>query len=576
MALPNLVVSPGTLRVAYAYELERFQANDTLKRFWAKDASLWPAKDPRVAMSVHLDWTSLPEGLEGYSSRAVQTAGDIGQEFDDVVLIALGSSNLAAEIVSSLGLFAYGKRFFVLDSIHPEDIRTIERVINPARTLFLLASKTGKVIETHGLLLYFLEKLKASGSNFPGQNFIALTEEDSYLRSLAAQYQFRNLFVDPAGIPGRFSGLIHFTLLLAALCKRDPGTMIREARAMREACGPDVEVTKHPAATLAGLFAAGGEAGYERLAILTHPGLQPLANRLGQLVGTSSCSEGKGILPLFGVGPGIVNTIRGDYIAVCIRLSGMDNTEIQEASARLEEAGVPTVLIDLERVEDLSAELFRWEIATCLACSALGTNPFEAAEMDEGRGLAMDYLNKLSARQRAELPRPRMEQDGLQLFVEGATRREISMLSMREAIRSLFGLLETDAFLGVLSFLPGLVGVSRMESLCSQTGTALGVPVILGLGPRYLQISGQCFKGGPRKGVFLMLTSEIENDIPVPGAGYTFGDLSMAMAMADFDLMSQRGRFIVRLHLTRGYAAGMTDLQSLVESAQVGIRRNTE
>lgn len=574
MALPKLVVSPGKLSAAYAYELERFQANDTLNRFWARDPSLWPAEDSRGVMTAHLDWSNLPEGLEGYASRAARTAAEVGQEFDDVVLIALGSSNLAAEIVSSLGLFAYGKRFFVLDSIHPDDIRAIERVINPARTLFLLASKSGKVIETHGLLLYFLERVRTAGSTFPGGNFIALTEEDSYLRSLAAQYQFRNLFVDPPGIPGRFSGLIHFTLLLSALCKRDPATMIREVRAMRQASGPRLDLTDHPAATLAALLAAAAASGYERLAILTHPALKPLANRLGQLVGTSSCSSGKGVVPLLGVDPAILDTIRGSYVAVAIRLAGMDDSEIQEALSRLQKIGVPSALIDLQRVEDLSAELLRWEVATCLLCSALATNPFVATEMEEGRGLAMEYLNKLSTPQSSDLSRPRMEHDGIQLFVEGATRREVSLLSLKDAVRSLLELLEADGFLGVLSFLPGLVDVAGMEKLCGQLGESLRVPVLLGLGPRYLQISGQCFKAGPPRGVFLMLTSEIENDIHVPGAEYTFGELGTAMALADFDLMTQRGRFLARLHLTRGYAAGFPDLRKLIQLALPGVRRN--
>ena len=577
MDLPKLVVSPGVVKLAYEYELERFRDTDTLKRFWSKDTSLWQGGGPRSSVSARkLDWLDPPEGLEGYARRAARAADGVGDEFDDVVFIALESSNLAAEIVPSLGLFAYGKRFLILDSVHPADIRRIEEITDLPRTLFLLASKTGKRIETHGLFLHFLERLRALGSPYPGRNFIAVTEEDSYLRDLAGEYHFRNIFVDPAGYPGRFSGVIHFTLLLSSLNKSEPDALLAKVRAMRSVCEAEGALREHPALSLAALLSAGAENGHERLMILTHKALRAIAYRLEQLAGTSTCSGGRGIVPIT-AGPGIISAIRGKFMAAVIRFAGVSDPELAQAQDYLEREGIPAAFVDLGGVVDFGAEVYRWEIATCLACSALEVNPFEAPDMEAGRALAMEYLGRQTSGQKSAVTPVRLQQDGIELYAEGGTRHEISQLSMKDALRSLFSILDGNGYLAILSFLPNLGEVAvSLQKLCEQMEANLRVPVVLNHGPRYLHVSGQCYKAGPAKGIFLMLTAEFEKDIPVPGAEYTFGDLVKTLALSDFDSLTLRNRIVVRLHLRKGAIAGVEALRDLVDQALIGIRRSGE
>ena len=575
MGIPKLVVLPGALKLAYEYELDRFRQTNTLRRFWSKDSNLWPGEKARGAKGVHkLDWLELPEGLEGYARRAARVAEGVGDEFADVVFIALGSSNLAAEIVPSLGLFAYGKRFFILDSVHPEDIRRIEEIVNLQRTLFLMASKTGKLIETHGLFLHFLERLKALGSPYPGRNFVAVTEEDSYLRDLAGEYHFRNILLDPAGYPDRFSGVIHFTLLLSGLRKREPEALLAKARAMRAMCESEGVLSEHPALSLAALLAAGAENGHDRQIIVTHRASRAIAHRVEQLVGTNTCSGGRGIVPIT-AGHATFSTIRGNFVAALIRVAGMPDPELDQAENYLKREGIPAAFVELGGVEDFGAEAYRWEIATCLAGSALEVNPFEAPEMQAGRALAMEYLGRNASGGKSAVTQIRLQQDGIQLYAEGRTRHEISMLSMKDALRTLFSILDENGYLAVLSFLPNVGEVTvSLQKLCEQTEANLRVPVVLNHGPRYLHVAGQCYKAGPAKGIFLMLTAEIEKDIPVPGAQYTFGDMVMALALSDFDAMRAHKRLVVRLHLKKGAVGGMEDLRKLVEEAAIGIRRS--
>jgi transaldolase / glucose-6-phosphate isomerase len=578
MAVPRLVVSPGKLKRAHQTELEKLQVSDAVRRLWSKDVSLWPDRDSeRSARAEQLAWLDLPDRLEHLATHAVRAAAELSEEFDDVVFIAMGSSNLVAELIPSLALGSHGKRFFVLDTIHPEDIRSLENAINLPRTLFLTVSKTGKVLETHHLFLYFLGRLKEAGVTSPGRHFIAVTEEDSYLRDLAAQYQFRYLFLDPAGFPGRFSGLIHFTLLFAALCGWDAAFLQADAKAMREACGPRETLAEHPAANLAALLAAGAVEGHERLAILTHPKLMPLSYRLGQLVGASTCAEGQGIVPLFGITPAVTETIRGKYMAAVIRPAGLPDPDVDRAVSHLERESIPAAFIEVERLENLGAEVYRWEIATCLASALLGVNPFDARDMQEGRTLAIQYLNKMTSRHGLPIHKPCMQQEEIALYAEGATRREISMLSLEEALRTLFSLPEADGYLALLSFLPSGGRIWEMlQAMRERLEAALRVPVLLNQGPRYLHEAGRSYKDGPAHGAFLMLTGRPEGDIAVPGAEYTFGDLGTAMAQADFEALTERHRHVVRLDLGRNSTAAMSQLQKLIERAQVGIRRGSE
>jgi glucose-6-phosphate isomerase len=574
--LPKLVVSPGVLKLAYEYELERFRETNTLKRFWQKDMSLWPRGEPRSAASAHqLDWLEPPRDLEGYARRAASAAEGVGKEFDDVVFIAQGSSNLAAEIVPSMGLFTHEKRFFILDSVHPTDIQRIEDVADLHRTLFLLASKTGKLIETHGLFLHFSERLKILGSPYPGRNFVAVTEEDSYLRDLAAEYHFRSVFVDPAGYPSRFSGVIHFTLVLSGVCGRNPDMLLEKARAMRAACESEGASLTHPALSLAAFLSAGAENGHERFAILTHSATSALAHRVEQLVGTNTCGGGRGIVPLTGAGEEHVGAIRGKHMAAVIRLRGIADPKLDRAEDFLRREGIPATFVELEGVEDFGAEVYRWEIATCLASSALEVNPFEARAMEAGRVLAMEYLDRKASGREPALTKARLQQEGIELHLEGRTRHEISMLNLTEALRSLFSRLDENSYLAILSFLPNLGEVAAiLQKLCERMEAKLRVPVLLNHGPRYLHISGQSFKAGPPKGIFLMLTEEIEKDICVPGAEYGFGDLVTALALSDFESLTQSNRTVARVHMKHGATAGVEQLRKILDQALIGFRRS--
>ena len=160
---------------------------------------------------------------------------------------------------------------FLLDTTDTDAIRDVEAKVPLARTVFVFSNKSGKRIETHCLLLYFLDKLKGAGIESPGKHFIALTERNSYLASLANDYKFRDVFFDPPGIISRYSGLIHFSLFLTAVHGVEPVQVLNSINEVRDACRPEVPPEKNPALALASFLATGERKGLNWLILLTEP-----------------------------------------------------------------------------------------------------------------------------------------------------------------------------------------------------------------------------------------------------------------------------------------------------------------
>lgn len=187
MLLPTQAIFPGLLESAYRRELQKLFDHHVLPRLWAKDTSLWPVEDSQVeSLKGNLRWLDLPTQLGPLLARVSARASLIEPAgFEDVVFVAMGDSNLAAECILRLPTARLGKRTFLLDNIDPDSVRAFEETLRLDKTLFVFASKSGRHLETHSLLLYFLERLRAVGIHSPGRHFVALTAENSYLSELA-------------------------------------------------------------------------------------------------------------------------------------------------------------------------------------------------------------------------------------------------------------------------------------------------------------------------------------------------------------------------------------------------------
>jgi transaldolase / glucose-6-phosphate isomerase len=245
-------------------------------------------------------------------------------------------------------------------------------------------------------------------------------------------------------------------------------------------------------------------------------------------------------------------------------MRGEADNKVKEFESELRNARVPTVSIELETAEHFGAEMFKWEIATALACAPLNVNPFEEPDVEE-RAAVSSMLEGLSAGRQWPARTVRVPEHGIHLYAEGETRQQISTLNLSEALRTFFEARHSDGYLAILAFIGREAAThAALQQMRRQLAACLGVPILLNFGPRYLQNFEQVYKGGPPAGQFLILTTEPAEDISVPGAGYTFGQLQLASALNDFQSLVSRRMLTLQLHFTQGLESGLAEVEQIV------------
>jgi hypothetical protein len=561
-------VFPGRLEGAYRRELQLLIARNAVARLWAQDTSLWPVQSHEFeSVRSNLRWLELLRQLGPLLDRVVSRASQIEPAgFEDVLLVSLGPASFAAEAILPLPSSRLGKRTFLLYSIDPDALRAMEKGLRLEKTLLIFVSKLGKDIDNHALFLYLFEQLKALDVPSPSGHFVALAEENSYLEQLAGAYDFIDRFIDPPGILGRYSSLIHFNFYLATAGGFNSGDLMDRARAMQQACSSSVSGEMNPAASLGAILAASEKNGSNRLVFLSHDPLRPLSQRMGCLVGASTCADGRGTIPVFRRSIYPLEMLEKACLSVCIRLRGTEAPELEQRCEQLRRAGVPLVTIELSGPEEFAAELFKWEIATTLACSLLGVNPFHEPDVLERRTRIAEILEPPTSREQPLSPPVRVREAELELYAEAETRRALSTLSMAEALRSFFALRRPDGFLALLPYMEvNRERAATIGRICDQLENKLGIPVLVTDGPRYLHTVGQLYSDGPPKGLVAILTATPEKDLAVPGADYTLGQIQAAMAQAEFESLGHLGRPVIRLHFTSGADAGTAQLETILQ-----------
>jgi len=566
LELPSHAISAEKLEEAWRREMQRLADAGTVKRLWAKDETLWPhAKAQKKLITNNLSFLDLPDQIGPYMMRAAALAATAEREgFRDLVFIAMGDSNLAAETVAQMVSPQRPQRFFLLDSTDPAAIRKVSDQLDLDRTLFVFANKSGKRIETHALLLYFLNRLRGHKAAEAGRCFVAVTEEDSYLSELARNYDFLGVFLDPPGIKGRYSSLIHFGLLSSAVWRLDPQELMTRAKLMREQCSRTPN-DGNSAAELAAFLAAAEVSGNDRLLLLSSKSLQASTYRIAQLVGASTSKGGRGLIPVCGGLPGVNEELLRGCVAAVLRMRGVEDGDLASTEAVLKQHRVPTVSVEMTGPEDLGAEMFQWEVATALVCSLLEVNPFDEPDVQEGRQRVSVILDEYVAKKMWPPRTARVCEKGIELYAEGEMRQHISTLSLSEALRTFLEAMPTGGYLAIITFASTTNETEApLARIREHLASSRGIPVLLSSGPRYLRYFEQVYKGGPDKGLFLMLTSESTADVAIPGAGYTFGQLQMALALADFESLETRRKLALRLHLTQGLEQGLAELEHTI------------
>jgi transaldolase / glucose-6-phosphate isomerase len=563
---------PGDLAQNVRATLEDWKKNNKVKRLWARDASLWSNKDE----GNWLGWLGIVEEQVAHNSDFKKIADEIHNGgFTHLVLLGMGGSSLCVEVFGK----TFGKQggypqVHILDSTDPAQIRTLESKIDIAKTIFIVASKSGTTLEPNIFEQYFYEKVKQSvGAAEAGKRFIATTDPGSQMQKVAESHGFRHIFYGVPSIGGRYSALSNFGMIPAAIQGVDVPKFLDRAEEMVQACASAVPADENPGAILGAILGALQKSGRDKVTLFASPGISDLGAWLEQLLAESTGKEGKGLIPVDRESIGAPDVYGNDRVFVYMRLESGADAKQDAGVATLEKAGQPVVRIRVANNYELGQEFFRWEIATAVAGSIIGINAFNQPDVEaskiETRKLTDEYEKSGSLPQET----PFYEEKGFKLYSDDKNASALKQAAGKDAtlisyLRAHMNRLKAGDYFAVLGYIErNEQNRTELQSIREAVRDKKRVATCLGFGPRFLHSTGQAYKGGPNSGVFLQITCDDAADLPVPGKKYTFGIVKAAQARGDFNVLTERGRRALRVHLTGDLTAGLKTLQQSVQQA---------
>ena len=533
--------------------IQRAGEEKFIERIWKKDATLWKNDDAhRKIIANALGWLSVPEQMQKEIGEIRQFAESVKREFAHIVVLGMGGSSLCSEVTRRV----FGKRegypaLEVLDSTTPEAVRNLESRIDLARSLFMVASKSGTTTEPMVFHRYFYDRVKQLKGDRAGENFIAVTDPDTQLAKDAHRDKFRRIFINPADIGGRYSALSKFGLVPAAISGVDVETLLD--RAVHAAhIAQSVAVKKNPPLLLGAAMGALAAAGRDKLTLITPAPLDTLGLWVEQLVAESTGKEGKGVVPVAGEPRLDAKAYGKDRLFVAVRLRKADETpRLRELSA----AGHPVIDIILEDPLDLGETFFVWEFATAVAGAVLGIDAFDQPNVQESKDNTKRLLEEYKTTGKMTFSDTQVQVDDTQ------------------AITGLLAKVKAGDYVALTEYFGETPERDkRIAEIRASIAGELHVATTTGYGPRFLHSTGQLHKGGADNGVFLQLTGGPESDIPIPGEKYTFGVLVRAQAIGDFESLAKRNRRAISVNLGSDVDRGLAKLAEVVKNATAKVK----
>ena len=562
---------PESLAATVKSTIADWQSGGKMKRLWDRDASLWTSTDE----SNWLGWLDIVEEQSAQQehlqkfAKEVQTRG-----FEHILLLGMGGSSLCPEVLRmTFGHIPHFPVLHVLDSTDPAQVKAFEHQIDISKTLFIVSSKSGSTLEPNIFKQYFFERTKQTlGGHKAGGHFIAITDPGSKMQQVAEADKFLHVFFGRPSIGGRYSALSNFGMIPAAGIGLDTKKFLSRAAEMVRACGPSAAVQENSGAALGVILGAAATAGRDKVTIITSPGISDLGAWLEQLLAESTGKIGKGIIPVDRERLGSPDVYGNDRLFAYLRLENDAHTDQDAKLDALEKAGQPVVRITMPDTYDLGAEFFRWEIATAVAGAIIGINAFNQPDVEASKLATRSLTSEYEKTGSLPSEKPFFEDSGIKLFSNEKNAAELTKAatdkSLAGYLKAHLSRIKAGDYFAVLAYIQmNAEHEQALQEIRHGVRDSKHVATCLGFGPRFLHSTGQAYKGGPNTGVFLQITCDDSVQLPVPGQKYTFGIVKAAQARGDFQVLAERGRRALRLHLAGDLKAGLARLQSAVQAA---------
>jgi transaldolase/glucose-6-phosphate isomerase len=575
---PQSASLPADLGAAVKKNLNDWRASGKVRRLWQHDASLWTDEDE----AKWLGWLDVTDEQLTNAAKLKEFADEVKNAgFSDILLLGMGGSSLCPEVLAlTFGQTPGFPRLHILDSTDPAQIRSVEKKIDLAKTLFIVSSKSGSTLEPNIYKQYFFERVQQTvGSNKDkdkaGSHFIAITDPGSKMQLVAERDHFRHIFYGLPSIGGRYSALSNFGMVPAAAMGLDTGKFLARTKEMVDACQASAPVEQNPGVMLGLIIGSAAKLGRDKITLITSPGIGDLGAWLEQLIAESTGKLGKGIIPVDREQLAAPDVYGNDRIFAYLRLESAPDAAQDAKVAALEKAGQPVVRIAVPDIYNLGQEFFRWEIATAVAGSILGINAFNQPDVEASKIVTKQLTSEYELTGSLPPEKPVLEEAGFKLFTDDKNAADLAKavgekLSsdglLKMFLRAHLARLGASDYFALLGYVEmNAEHESLLQSLRITVRDRKRVATCLGFGPRFLHSTGQAYKGGPNSGVFLQVTCDDAQDLPVPGQKYTFGVVKAAQARGDFQVLADRKRRALRVHLGSDVKAGLTKLAELVK-----------
>ena len=542
------------------------------RRIWTRDASLWTGGDE----AEWLGWLGVTEDqLTTHLERFKRIAEVARTDFSHALLLGMGGSSLCPEVFKmTFGKIDGFPELHVLDSTDPAQVKTFEEKVNIETTVFFVSSKSGGTLEPNIFKQYFFDLVKERlGPEEAGRRFVAITDPGSKLEEVAERDGFRRVFYGMPSIGGRYSALSDFGMVPAAAMGLDVHQLLDRAEEMVQACAACTPVEENPGAVLGAILGVLAKNGRNKLTLVTSPGVWDLGAWLEQLLAESTGKQGVALIPVHGEELGPPDVYGDDRVFVYLRLEKGPDAAQDAAVALLEKGGQPVVRIEISDRYDLGQEFFRWEFATAVAGSILGINPFDQPDVEASKVATRTLTEEYEKTGALPAETPIIQDDGIKLFASERNAAELAKAaggnrSIAAYLKAHLRRIQPGDYFGLLAYIEmNEAHQQQLRAIRHQVRDTRSVATCLGFGPRFLHSTGQAYKGGPNTGVFLQITCDDAEDLPVPGQNYTFGVVKAAQARGDFEVLVERGRRALRVHLGADVQAGLETLRELVARA---------
>jgi transaldolase/glucose-6-phosphate isomerase len=291
-----------------------------------------------------------------------------------------------------------------------------------------------------------------------------------------------------------------------------------------------------------------------------------------QLFAESTGKNGKGLVPIDGEPLGPPNVYGDDRFFIDLTLDGEADSGHEAKLAKLQAAGHPVVRIVLESVEHIGQEFFRFEIATAVAGAVIGINPFDQPDVEASKIKTRELTAEFEKTGALPAETPVFSGKSIDLYTDDANAKALVAAGAGSTLdgwlTAHLGRIGAGDYAALLAYIArDEANTAPLQKLRLAVRDRRHVATCLEFGPRFLHSTGQAYKGGPDSGVFLQITADDAEDLPIPAHRSSFGVVKAAQARGDFGVLLERGRRALRAHIKGDLPAGLAELAAAAQRA---------